>query len=142
MNELPNKEIIPMNYKSLEDRMKEYEGSTSYSLEKKVPVIGRVDGKSFSKFTRGLKKESDSPWSSDFTEAMANAAIAGCQEIHGCKMAYFQSDEISFLVTDTTSNNTEAQIRSFLPAKSSKKLKNSLRYHSLSSRRLTFPFAK
>ena len=88
--------------------MKSYERETNIVLNKKVPVIGRVDGKCFSKFTKSLKKSADSPWSSEFIYAMTTAATAACKEIQGCKMAYVQSDEISFLITDTSSVNSEA----------------------------------
>lgn len=95
-------------FETLEDRMKFYESRSNQTLERKIPVVGRVDGKSFSKFTRGLKKAAGSPWSPDFVEAMTVAAVAGCKEIQGCQMAYVQSDEISFLVTDTATPKTEA----------------------------------
>jgi tRNA(His) guanylyltransferase len=92
---------------SLEDRMKSYETKTNYKLESKIPVVGRVDGKGFSKFTRSLKDDADSPWNVYFCDSMIDAALAACKEIQGCKAAYVQSDEISFLVTDTSSLETQ-----------------------------------
>jgi len=94
-------------FDTLENRMKGYEKQTNFKLVSGVPVIGRVDGKNFSKFTKSLKKEANSPWNEKFVLAMAVGAIVGCQEIQGCKMAYVQSDEISFLITDTESEQTQ-----------------------------------
>jgi len=95
-------------FETLEDRMKYYERETNYTLTPKVPVVGRVDGKGFSKFTRQLKLDSDSPWDGDFVAAMTVAGKAACEEIQGCQLAYIQSDEITFLVTDTASENTQS----------------------------------
>jgi len=92
---------------TLEDRMKFYEAQTSYRLRKKTPVVGRADGKGFSKFTKGLKKTAGSPWNRDFSDSMVMAAKAACEEIQGCQAAYIQSDEISFLITDTSSDNAQ-----------------------------------
>ena len=43
------------NKDSLGDRMKQYEYVTRNYLTRKLPVILRLDGKSFHSFTRGLK---------------------------------------------------------------------------------------
>jgi tRNA(His) guanylyltransferase len=93
---------------SLEDRMKSYEVVSNTVLQKKIPVLCRVDGKGFGNFTKQLKSDANSPWSRCFYESMIDAAIAGCKEIQGCKMAYVQSDEISFLITDMDSEKTES----------------------------------
>lgn len=86
-----------MKYDHLGDRMKGYyEDRYRISLTRRTPVIIRVDGKAFSTFTKGLKK----PWDYVVTEAMNETAIALCEEIMGCKLAYVQSDEISLLLTD------------------------------------------
>lgn len=94
-------------FESLEDRMKHYERQSNHVLTPKVPVVGRVDGKGFSKFTRQLKREADSPWNMDFVDSMVEAAKAGCEEIQGCQAAYVQSDEISYLITDTSSERAQ-----------------------------------
>lgn len=44
---------------TLSDRMKEYESNTQIKLIKKLPVIVRLDGRSFSKFTKGFEKPFD-----------------------------------------------------------------------------------
>ena len=40
----------------LSDKMKRLENLVNYTLEKKKPVILRIDGRSFSKFTKNLDK--------------------------------------------------------------------------------------
>ena len=94
-----------MKHDHLGDRMKGYyEDRYRISLTRRTPVIIRVDGKAFSTFTKGLKK----PWDYVVTEAMNETAIALCEEIQGCKLAYVQSDEISLLLTDYDTVDTSA----------------------------------
>lgn len=79
----------------LEDRMKEYEQSTSTKLSENLPIILRIDGRSFHTLTRGLKK----PFDLDFIKLMNEIAIDLCDnEIMNAQMAYLQSDEISILI--------------------------------------------
>ena len=51
---------------SLSDRMKEYELVSQAKLIKKLPVIIRLDGRGFSKFTRGFEKPFDKELSTIF----------------------------------------------------------------------------
>lgn len=90
---------------SLDDRMKEfYEHRFRVHLPRRIPTILRIDGKAFHSTTRGFEK----PWDDRIVNAMKAAALYLCQEIQGCKLAYFQSDEISLLVTDYDDLATEA----------------------------------
>ncbi len=81
--------------KSLETRMKEYEGVYKYKLTPRSYVIIRLDGKNFSKYTSKLEK----PFDTDLSDAMNETAKALCDEFN-CKFAYTQSDEISLVITD------------------------------------------
>ncbi len=81
-------------YSGLDIRMKAYEAPFDGSLPCRIPLIVRVDGKSFSNYTRKLKK----PFDDSFIEAMNITAAALCKEISGAQLAYIQSDEISILV--------------------------------------------
>jgi tRNA(His) 5'-end guanylyltransferase len=81
---------------SLGTRMKGYEDAYRLYLTKRIPLIIRVDGKAFHTFTRGLER----PFDEDFMDAMLHTANRLCHEIQGVKMAYWQSDEISLLITD------------------------------------------
>lgn len=83
----------------LGDRMKRYERVTDHALPIKTPVIIRVDGKAFHTFTRGCEK----PWDARLVNAMCAAASALCEGIDGARFAYLQSDEISVLVADWSS---------------------------------------
>lgn len=57
------------------------------------PVVVRVDGASFSKFTKNAVK----PFDERISEAMIHATKAAVEEFN-CRLGYTQSDEISFLL--------------------------------------------
>ena len=59
-----------MRASSLSDRMKEYELVSQTKLIKKLPVIIRLDGRGFSKFTRGFEKPVDKELSTIFQTKM------------------------------------------------------------------------
>ena len=82
-----------MKNKSLGDRMKEYESQTcSIKLIPRIPVIARLDGKSFSNFTKGLKK----PYDKRLTDLMVETTKYLVKETNA-NIGYQQSDEISLL---------------------------------------------
>jgi len=76
----------------LETRMKSYE--KKIRLTERLPVILRIDGRAFHTFTRGLEK----PFDNRIIKMMNKVGIELCKEIQNCRMAYIQSDEISFLI--------------------------------------------
>jgi tRNA(His) guanylyltransferase len=80
----------------LGDRMKLYEGVSDTRLPPRIPIIIRVDGRAFHTLTKGM----DRPWDTNFVTCMTMMAAAMCRELDGCKFAYVQSDEASFLLTD------------------------------------------
>jgi tRNA(His) 5'-end guanylyltransferase len=91
--------------KSLGDRMKEnYENITRSYLMKRTPVIIRVDGRAFHSYTRRM----DRPFDGRFRSAMVYGAREVMIQMQGCKLAYVQSDEASFLLTDFDTLQTEA----------------------------------
>ena len=87
----------------LDTRMKSYENVNRQYLSRRLPVIIRLDGKSFHTFTKGLVK----PWDHHLKVCMLYTAEKLCDEIMGAKMAYWQSDEISILITDYDALNTD-----------------------------------
>lgn len=89
---------------SLENRMKAYEHITRNYLTRRIPVIIRVDGKNFSTFTKGLKR----PFDDKLHEVMEATTKLLLSNIQGCKLAYTQSDEISLLLTDYDTIETDA----------------------------------
>jgi len=87
----------------LAERMKRYEAVPDLYLTRRVPVIGRLDGKAFHTLTRDLAK----PYDSTFTAIMQQTAFHLLEEIQGCKFVHTASDEISLLLTDYDTLATE-----------------------------------
>ncbi len=85
-------------------RMKEYEHATRTFLEKKIPVILRLDGKAFHTYTKGF----DKPYDEALIEDMQKTLIYLCENIQGAKCGYTQSDEITILLTDFDTEETSA----------------------------------
>lgn len=88
---------------SLGDRMKRYEGDNS--LLHRTPVVIRVDGRAFHTFAR---RAFGRHYSVGFVRSMTVVAEKVAAEMQGCKFAFGQSDEISFLLTDYTTIRTQA----------------------------------
>jgi len=90
---------------SLGDRMKEnYENRAKTYLVRRMPVIIRLDGRAFHTFTKGLKK----PYDEIFHNTMNATMKYLCENIQGCKLGYTQSDEITLLLTDYDTLDTDA----------------------------------
>lgn len=87
------------------ERMKGYEESSENVLPARLPVIVRLDGNSFSRLTKGLKLEK--PFDARFERAMDEAARAVCEYADGARLAYVQSDEISVLLTNDRTHDTQ-----------------------------------
>ena len=87
---------------SLGDRMKLYEETTRYVLPPRCFTFIRVDGKSFSNFTKKFKR----PFDDNFVNMMNQSAIALCEGAQGCKIGFVQSDEITVVLTDFEEINT------------------------------------
>lgn len=85
------------------DRMKAYENVSQINLMRKTPVIIRIDGKAFHTYTRGLVK----PFDKDLSDAMARTTLLLCKNIQGACFGYTQSDEISILLQDWKSIDTD-----------------------------------
>ncbi len=89
---------------NLGDRMKEnYELRHRHYLTRRTPVIVRVDGRAFHTFTKDFAR----PFDRDFIHAMTHAASDLFQGMQGCKLAYIQSDEASFVLTDYDKLSTD-----------------------------------
>jgi tRNA(His) 5'-end guanylyltransferase len=88
---------------SLGDRIKRYEAVTQHVLTPNSPVLIRVDGKAFHTWTRGMNR----PFDHRLIEAMRTATCMTGLQMQGFKLAYTQSDEATFLITDTDSHETQ-----------------------------------
>lgn len=93
-----------MSNDSLGDRMKSYEDCYRTHLPIRMPVILRIDGKAFHSYTRGCKR----PVDEGLVECMNLTAMALCKEVQGCRLAYVQSDEISLLLTNYQTVDTQS----------------------------------
>lgn len=92
-------------FDALGDRMKNnYENRYRFYLTRRMPVIIRVDGNAFHTFTRGL----DRPFDADFMKIMQKTCLSLCQNIQGCVGGYVQSDEISLLLVDYQTLESDA----------------------------------
>ena len=94
-----------MKKDSLGDRMKlNYENRSKTFLTRRTPVIIRLDGVSFHTFTRGFVK----PFDKRLLEAMQKTTLELCKKIQGCILGYTQSDEITLVLSDYKSLDSEA----------------------------------
>lgn len=87
------------------DRMKgDYESRVQAYLPRRTHTLIRIDGKAFHTYTRGL----DKPYDKALMDDMAETTRFLCQQIQGARVGYTQSDEISLLLTDFATRQTEA----------------------------------
>lgn len=77
-------------------RIKAYEAVSNPLLTPNSPLFIRVDGKAFHTFT----KHCDRPFDFNLTSAMVEAAKMTAFYMQGFKLAYVQSDECTFCLTD------------------------------------------
>lgn len=87
------------------DRMKgQYEARAQTHLPRRTFTIVRLDGKAFHTYTRGCEK----PFDANLSNAMVCAAAVVAEDAQGCSCAYVQSDEVSLLLTDFATTQTDA----------------------------------
>lgn len=80
------------------DRMKGWEAiGEGERLNPQLPIYARLDGRSFSKFTRGFER----PFDARMSAAMIGTASALVDRTHA-RLAYTQSDEISLIFVAET----------------------------------------
>lgn len=81
-----------------------YEDRFRYKLPRRAYTIIRIDGKSFHTYTKGLERPFDEGLINDMNETTAYL----CKNIMGAKMGYVQSDEISILISDFDTLETQS----------------------------------
>lgn len=75
------------------DRMKAYEAvECARTFDPALPIYARIDGRSFSRFTKDMKR----PFDSDMTACMVGTTMRLVEEFHA-RIGYTQSDEISLV---------------------------------------------
>lgn len=88
---------------SLGDRMKMYERVWTGKFTRRAPLVVRVDGRAFHTYLRGAEK----PFDAVFSSQMRAVAMELVAEVAGSVFAYGQSDEISLLVCDYRTHETQ-----------------------------------
>lgn len=74
------------------DRMKAYEAAADAALDVHLPIYARIDGRSFSRFTREMER----PFDGNLSSAMIGATAGLVEKTHA-RIGYTQSDEISLV---------------------------------------------
>ena len=92
-----------MDTSDLANRMKDYEKRNRYYLQKRLPVIIRLDMRAGHTFTKGFKR----PFDEVFMKTIAETAKYLCENIQNVKMSYQESDEISLLLVDYEKLDTD-----------------------------------
>jgi len=86
-------------------RMKKYyEEIPKTRLMRRCPVIIRLDMRAGHSYTKGFKR----PFDDIFIKSMQDTAKYLCQNVQGAVMSYQQSDEISLLLIDYQTLNSQA----------------------------------
>lgn len=101
----------PRRTNALSDRMRDYERATRKVLPPRAWTIVRMDGKSFSAYTRNLNK----PFDDRFATDMDSTAHALVSDYPGAAMAYVASDEISLITNDLSGPHTQPHMGGVLP---------------------------
>lgn len=92
-----------MDRSDLAERMKGYEKRNRYYLQRRMPVILRLDMRAGHSFTKGFER----PFDEIFITSMQETAKYLCENIQNCKLSYQQSDEITLLLVDYDKLNTD-----------------------------------
>jgi len=93
-----------MKFKNLEDKCLYYRGLTDYRIQGNNDILVMLDGKNFSTL---IKNNFKKPFDDDFINMMNQTAKFLCNNVQGVKFAYVQSDEISLLITDYDTTETD-----------------------------------
>lgn len=81
-----------------------YETIPKTRLMRRCPVAIRIDGKAFHTFTRGF----DKPFDEVLVKSMQRTMKYLCENIQGCVFGYTQSDEITLILLDYQTLDTDA----------------------------------
>lgn len=92
-----------MDTSDLAKRMKAYEERNRYYLQRRMPVILRLNMRAGHSFTKGFV----GPFDEVFIKSMQETAKYLCENIQGCKLSYQHSDEITLVLVDYDKLNTD-----------------------------------
>lgn len=85
----------------LGDRMKKYEASYESEIIWRLPIVVRIDGKGFSKWTKTVGAAK--PFDDRVIRCMASATAAIVKNVEGCLFGFTQSDEATFILRNDQS---------------------------------------
>lgn len=88
---------------SIGSRIKRYESVSNYRLTPRSCLFIRVDGRAFHSYT----KDANRPFDNGIIKSMNYAAKETAKEMQGFKLAYVQSDECTFMLTDFDTLSTQ-----------------------------------
>ena len=94
-----------MHFSNLKEKCEYFRGLTDYRLTPNSYVIAMLDGRSFSRLIKNKYKQ---PFDEKFMGYMNSVAEYLCKNVQGAKFAYVQSDEISLLITDFDSPESDS----------------------------------
>ena len=83
--------------------MKDYERRNRYYLQRRTPVIIRLDMRAGHSFTRGFQR----PFDEVFIKTMQETAKYLCENMQNVKCSYQQSDEITLVLVDYEKLNSD-----------------------------------
>lgn len=81
-----------------------YENTYRFGMTRRMPVAIRIDGKAFHTFTKGFVR----PFDKVLSNAMIRTMGYLCENIQGCVFGYTQSDEITLILLDYQTLQTDA----------------------------------
>ncbi len=88
---------------TLGNRIKRYERAYDHALTPRSCLLVRVDGRAFHTYTRGCVR----PFDPGIMDVMVYATQRTAEDMQGFKLAYVQSDEATFLLTDFDTFETQ-----------------------------------
>ena len=94
-----------MKFKLLKEKCDYFRSISDYRLVPNSYIIAMLDGRKFSSL---IKNKYEKPFDNVFIDMMNETAKYLLQNIQGAKFAYVQSDEISILITDFDTPQTDA----------------------------------
>lgn len=97
----------PSENTPLDERMKRYEHTFRTYLPRRAYTLMRLDGRAFHSYL----KDAQRPFDMDFAREMGQVSMALCSDIQGARFAYTQSDEISLLITDFDTLQSEPWVK-------------------------------
>jgi len=135
---------------SLGDRMKRFENTRRDVLMPRMPTIIRIDGKAFHTYTKQMNFTF--PFDDYLHAFMGYTALSLFENVQNARLCYFQSDEISILLNDWGTYETEQwfggniqKITSVSASEATAAFIKAIMIHQCSSRRdelLTMPLPK